>query len=274
MAVFPQALDGGETTGPTTSSAAAGGVQACTASASTNTKGSYAEVVTSTAHDCDGFLVSIAGQTSNVRVLVDIAIGAAGSEDVIVDNIPWSANQNLTVSFYVPYALPAGTRIAARCQSSTGSVVASVSVALVKGGWRTPPAGATVVTWGADTADSGGTALDAGAAANTFGTIVQLSASTANDVKAIALQVAANANATPTAGSFVVRVMVGGSGSEVPVVDVGFRAAATADSYGPCPDFWFPCAIPAGSRVSARAMSTVTDATDRVFDVVVFGMEC
>lgn len=270
MAVFPQAIDAGVAIGPTTSS----DVTAVTASASVNTKGSYAAVVASTAVDCDGFLVTFAGQTSNVRVLVDIAVGGAGSEQVIVANLVWSANQNLTQTFYVPVSLPAGTRISARCQSSTGSVVAAVSVTLVKGGWRTPPSGSRVVTWGADTTDSGGTALDAGAAANTFGTIVQLSASTTADVFAVAVQVAANANTTPTAGSFVVRVMVGGSGSEVPVVDVGFRAAATADSYGPGPDFWFPCSIPAGSRVSARVMSTVTDATDRVLDVVVFGMEC
>lgn len=270
MAVFPQAIDAGVAIGPTTSS----DVTAVTASASTNTKGAYAAVVASTAVDCDGFLVTFAGQTSNVRVLLDIAIGGAGSEDVIVDNLLWSANQNLVHTFYVPVSLPAGTRIAARCQSSTGSVVTAVSVVLVKGGWRTPPSASAVITWGANTADSGGTALDAGAAANTFGTVVELAASTAADVFAVALQTAANANTTPKAGSFLVEILVGGAGSEVPVAAIGFRAAGVADSYGPGPDFWFPCAIPAGSRVSARVMSTVTDATDRVLDVVVFGMEC
>lgn len=36
--------------------------------------------------------------------------------------------------------------------------------------------------------------------------------------------------------------------------------------------FAFPCDIPEGSRIAARSMCSVTDATDRLADIVVIGV--
>ncbi len=272
MAQWPPAVGGGETSGPSSSNTGADQVTAVAASASTNTKGSYVTARTLTA-DVDGLLIGYSVATANVRSLIDIAVGGAGSEVTVVEDLHYSAAAGLTQWFYVPVSAPSGTVVRARHACSTGSTTAHVAIHEVKGGWFVPPPGGGCVTWGADATDSGGTLLDAGAAANTFGTIVQLSASTANDVRAVCIVMGGNANTAPTGANFAVRILVGGSGSEVEIATVGFRASTNADAYGPLGCSWLPCSIPAGSRVSARLASGSTDATDRTCDVVVYGLE-
>ena len=268
------AVGGGEVDGPTTSSNAAGGVRTVSASGTANTKGAYVELVTSTAADADGMLVMYAQVTSNVSHLCDFSIGGAGSEVLMATNLHLSAGNNVPEWFYVPGPIPAGSRIACRTQCSTASSQLVASCVLVKGGWFAPPPGGSIVTLGANTADSGGTPINAGAVANTFGAWVQLTASTPQDIKAMALKVGGINNTTPTVGSGVFQIGFGAAAAEVPVLAVPNRMGTALDNYGPMPDFWFPCSIPAGSRVAARWMSTVTDATDRVCDLIGYGLEC
>ena len=100
------------------------------ASATANTKGSWAEIVASTAKDYAGFfgVLGNAGDmaSANERRLIDIGIGAAASETVIVPN--WytnfeglgDVNQPMHMPiFWTPLA--AGTRIAARFQQDLTS---------------------------------------------------------------------------------------------------------------------------------------------------------
>ena len=99
------------------------------ASGSTNTKGSYSQVVASTTMDYIGFLFTLydsnnTGQVGNAgRYLFDIAIGAGGSEVPIVPNLPVVDNTGNTGihSLFFPIPIPSGTRIAVRCQCATAS---------------------------------------------------------------------------------------------------------------------------------------------------------
>jgi hypothetical protein len=65
---------------------------------------------------------------------------------------------------------------------------------------------------------------------------------------------------------------VGGAGSEVVFLNdirlfnSGLYNNFSPDHYGP-----LPVDIPAGSRISARAQCTGTDATDRLVDVIAHG---
>ena len=93
-------------------------------------------------------------------------------------------------------------------------------------------------------------------------------------VKAMALKVGGINNTTPSVGGGVFQIGFGAAAAEVPVLAVPNRMGTALDNYGPMPDFWFPCSIPAGSRVAARWMSTVTDATDRICDIIAYGLEC
>lgn len=101
-----------------------------TPSATAHTKGSYAQLVASTSVDYMGFMLALDGQNggaTNARdYLVDLAIGGSGSEVIIVPNhlSRWIAASGMNPNgsygpFFIP--IPAGTRIAARCQSGGAS---------------------------------------------------------------------------------------------------------------------------------------------------------
>lgn len=270
MAIFPVPYQGGSSHGPTTSLNTAGGV--ATVSSSTNAKGSYSTVRV-TSFDCDGFLFSWCCTGSNNRQLLDVAVGAAGSEQIIVADLHYGATANVTQWMYIPYSLPAGSTIRVR-HATSAAASAAYAVTEIKGGWAQSLKGCSIATYGATAADSGGISMDAGATNSTYGAIVQVVASTTYPIKAIAITLGANANTATTIGRAIIRVMVGASGSEVPILDLPVIQGGTAiDNYGPAPDFWFPVNIPQGSRISARMMSTVTDATDRICDIVVHGLE-
>ena len=244
-----------------------------TSSATVNTKGAYTQLLASSGFDYDGLLVMFAVVSTNVRYLIDVAIGAAASEQIIAGDLHASWGNNIPQWFYIPRSIPAGTRVAARSQASTASAQVRMSVVGVKGGFFAPQGGGDIVTMGAAAGTSGGTAIDSGATANTFGAWVQLTGSTTDDIKALCCTSGGNNNTTPTTGQGLLQIGVGAAAAEVPVLELPFQMGTTADNYGPLPPFWLPCSIPAGTRVAARFMSTVTDAVDRVMHVVAHGWE-
>jgi len=109
--------------------------------ATANTKGAYAELVASSARPYKAFYVMFGNMAQAARVaanfLVDVAIGAAASESVIVSNIQVAGEGQegirppIVGPYYVP--IPSGTRIAARCQCSgtTDTTQRDIDVALL-----------------------------------------------------------------------------------------------------------------------------------------------
>jgi hypothetical protein len=104
-----------------------------------NTKGSYAQLTASTSRDYMGFIISIDGLNAGLAqtgsdILVDLAIGAGGSEVNIVPNftVPIagtaSGMQGIVPSDIFPINIPSGTRIAARAQSATASRILGLTV--------------------------------------------------------------------------------------------------------------------------------------------------
>jgi hypothetical protein len=93
-------------------------------SATANTKGSFTQIIASTARDYAGFLLGFdnvsGGADSNVR-LWDFAIGSAGSEIVILPNIMVKMQSYHSLQPYIPMDIPAGTRISARNQATLAS---------------------------------------------------------------------------------------------------------------------------------------------------------
>lgn len=112
--------------------------------ATANTKGAWAQLVASTPAAIAGIVASFDTQgrttgTSNIDYLFDIAIGASGSERIILPNYyNFMTGAGLatliTVSDLMPLAIPAGSRIAARCQS--GNTTADRTVGLTLYGVR------------------------------------------------------------------------------------------------------------------------------------------
>lgn len=246
---------------------------AVTASGSTNTKGSYTQLVASSSFDASAIKVSLAPATSHTGYLVDIAVGGAGSETVIATNLPIYSRTGTVAVYDLPIHIPAGTRISARCQSATSAAVAHVSALLYSPPWgRAIPLSRTF-TYGVSTSTSlVTTQLDPGGSANTLGSYLQLTSSTASPIKAL-VPALMNANGAYSDANWLIDIAVGGAGSETVVIPK-LHAGASAPADIITPSTWpvFDIDIPASTRLSARAQCDITDASDRKIDIVLIGV--
>lgn len=242
-------------------------------SGTTNTKGSYTQITASTAFACDGLIVQLANDAADqADFLVDIAIGAAASEVVVAANlICGSTAETPTSSYYLPIAIPAGTRIAARHQSSAATKVVRVSVMLFSRGATGPALLQKCVTLGATTATTRGTSIDPGGSANTKGSYVQLISATVERYQAIAVGIGNQAQQTRETATWLLDIAIGAAASEKVIVPDLQLSSAVNRSITPA-TFFVPVEIPSGVRVSARCASTSNTATKRLFDVVVYGI--
>ena len=102
------------------------------AGASANTKGSWVEIVASTTNDAKGYTVMLMSDpsidTAN-QMLFDIGVGGSGSEQIIAADLflygdSFRAHGQAVGPFWTP--IPAGSRLAARVQSSTDGANARI----------------------------------------------------------------------------------------------------------------------------------------------------
>lgn len=107
-----------------------------------NTKGSWSQLIASTANPYKAILVAIGNQARDTRSgaswLVDIGIGAAAAETTLVPNLPArvQAATDLPVPRFhgpLPVHIPAGTRISARAQCSINTAGDRLLDAIVYG---------------------------------------------------------------------------------------------------------------------------------------------
>ena len=218
-----------------------------TANASANTKGNYTALAASLAFDCIGIILSYLSSQS-AYTLLDIAVGAGGSEQVVVPNFgvsnPAQAGGAITGRVFIPLAIPKGTRVAARIQTSNGGLTVTTKVTFVGKAFPIFHVPQRYEDWGADTTASFGTAVTAGNAAK--GSFVQLKASTGLTARWVSIEFE-----SVTAGSgtqITVDLAVGAAASEQVVIpDVFGDVGPLGCTVGP-----IPLTIPQGSRISAR----------------------
>lgn len=160
-----------------------------TASATPHTKGSWSQLVANSGARSLGIMVWLdnsAVSNTNTSILLDIGIGASGSETVLIPDLAAGYALNPSVSnashfYYFPLFIPAGSRIAARSQAVIASDVVTCRVNLFQRpsgfGW----VGARVTAYGVDAANSRGTVLSCGN--NTYGAATAVSGSTANPIR-------------------------------------------------------------------------------------------
>lgn len=244
-----------------------------TSGGTANTKGSYTELVSSTSTDAAGLLVRYDAATGNTTSnLIDIAIGAASSEQIIVDNMLLDNNVRYAHEIIIPLRIPAGTRIAARSQSSTssGSVICQIHLITETFGNDLPPVG-YVTTYGAATADSGGTSVDPGGTANTKGGYTEIIASTAKAHCGLIFLIGHRNNGTMVQTSWLVDIAVGAASSEQVIIS-NIQVRADPDEQLTILAPFIPVQIPAGTRLSIRVQCSITDATDRILDYCLLGV--
>lgn len=144
-----------------------------TASATPHTKGAYSsgQLLAVTAYDVVGIWIDInSSAASNTRTdsLLDIGIGASGSEKTIINNLlcGWrtGGTSGNPQGHYFPIFIPKGTRIAGRVQSAVVSKQIEVSIFLFEGDTRFGYGSifSACDSYGVDTATSAGTAHTSG----------------------------------------------------------------------------------------------------------------
>ena len=184
-----------------------------------------------------------------------------------------AASRNYADAFTFPVHIPAGTRISARQQGKAGSSITYIEIyCLGSNNYLSIPQQSKITTYGADESDSGGVSIDPGGTANTLGAYSEITASCGN-IKSFFFAVGQQVNTARTDAYFHLDISVGAAGSEV-VVLPGYTLLADSglDMVSPVWSPIFPISIPAGTRISARASCSINDATDRLIDLIVYGI--
>lgn len=238
-----------------------------TASSTTHTKGSYTQLIASTSFDT--FLVYIrvsivSVAANNTSMLMDFAVGGAGSETVIIPdlNVGYAGSNHLLAHYFkFPLFIPSGSRIAARCQSARSSGTARVQIQVL-GAPRQPCwFGEQVTAYGVDSSTSRATTTVTPGNNGAEGSWTQIVGSLGDDVKWL-VPCVDGGGTTLAARDIWMDVALGGSGSEQQLFENSVYITTTGNeevSLLPGPHGWAGD-IPAGSRLSAR-MSQVNNST-------------
>ena len=238
-----------------------------------NIKGGWLEIMAATPFACSGLHVSLASHLAHGRYLTDLAIGAAGSEIVIIENVySWQRDWVQGQGYYFPISIPAGVRLSARAQGTPANGASRPVIVGERAGSNTIPMVAQTATIGAVTADSAGTSIDPGATGDTKGAWVELSSSCPFDAKGFCFAIG-DQGITRQAAVYYWRldIGVGAAGSEHVVFgDWSFNCYSSASELHPNVSRVSYCPIPKGERISARALCNQAHATGRLFDVIVY----
>lgn len=200
-------------------------------------KGPYTELIAATARPSYGIMIALGNvgtvASTNTRMLVDIAVGAASSEIVIIPNLiagqacaSNSANGSPN-NYYFPIHIPAGVRISARCQTLALSDTVHVQVRLIEGQIPGKWYGSRVTAYGANTGNSTGTSHSHGNGA--YNTTTQLSAAIANPIRAMQVGIDLLADTTAVTKRGHLRIAAGSSINYI-VTDLPFRETTTLEN--------------------------------------------
>lgn len=238
-------------------------------------KSAWVELVGSVDHDTCGMYYYCGYYASGVDDnLFDIAVGAAGSEVVIVANIQSTVAYRTVETvhaMYIPLSIKRGQRISMRARSyGTTALIRHTIILQFAGGWL-PNSYARSATYGITESDCGGVLVDPGATTGTWGSWSEITASTTSDIQFLVMCIGARDNAALTTAQWGYQIAVGASGNEVVIVaDLSVVTHGTTDTL--TPGFHMVHAhIPAGARIAVRSRCSISDATDRLHDASIIG---
>jgi len=235
-----------------------------TSSATIHTKGAWTEVIASTTGNADFLVIGaqVSTNSTDTASLFDVGFGAAGAETTKIENVAIGSWASLAV--VVPFAIPSGTRIAIRTQSIVSAKAITFYVqAFDSGNYSNAPTAVDVI--GTSTVTSRGTALS-----STANTYVQLSASSANAYKAIAI-VPSMADASSSVFNETYTLATGPSGSEI---DRGSTTVNTTAGEAMQPQGMQALGLvsgsfPAGTRLAVKGNQSISGTN---FDVCLIGI--
>jgi hypothetical protein len=129
-------------------------------------------------------------------------------------------------------------------------------------------------TYGAATGDSGAVSVDPGGSANTEGSYSEITAGTTHNIKSLLIVVGTAGNGALSAANWLIDIATGTGGSEqILIPNLCMGAALQSDFMIPAVFGPFVVDIASGTRLAARAQCSITDATDRLFDMEILGLD-
>lgn len=243
---------------------------ALTAPGANNTKGAWLQLTASLAQSAGRIMIG-AESSGLADTLVDIGVGAASSEQVILENLVFSGRNELFNGYTFDYPIPAGSRVAARFQTTNTSISLYLIVLVGTGHFLSGAPHRKVTVYGANTADSGGTSVDPGGTAHTKGSYSEITASTTRRIRKLHIGVGNQGNNVRSYAEYLLDIAIGAASSEQVIIPdiplIGAQNEVIASNVGTS----FMVDIPAGTRIAARAQCSITDATDRLVDLTIHG---
>lgn len=220
--------------------------------ATAHTKSAWVQVIASTAANAN-YLQFLSGSVSleatDTSTLLDIGVGAAGSEVVVVPDLAIGGWSSAITA--MPVAIPSGARVSIRLQSArtTGTLSNNGILLLSSPDYALTPASVDVI--GINTGTSAGTALSGASGAWT-----QITSSTAKDYQCVVI--VPSTSSTNTANiTATLNLGVGASGAEREIGSLGGRFNASESFISQpvagvtgLPSICGP--VPAGSRLAIK----------------------
>jgi len=248
--------------------------QVAVTAGNSNAKGAWGQVVAATSFPWAGMILQL-GHTATVnRFAIDVGFGAAASEYIILPDYYVAENAaQQHHQLFLPMAVPAGTRIAARgmTNATTGTNTFRVQAVGIAANPRLPsPQMGRATALGFTAATTVGATVDPGATINTKGAWVELSAATPHDISWVLFGFGHEAVMTVN-GSYLLDVAIGAAAAETIVHANHYVLVSSARQVGTS-NWWLPLQIPAGSRVAVRAQCSLATATERLLSVVMYGV--
>jgi hypothetical protein len=261
---------------PATSIASSAYYISPTAGGGAHAKGSYSTLTASTAFAADGFVFQGVGHSNGLREsLIDLATGAAASETVIVANMYAGHGDNGIASGWwarFPLGVASGTRLSARLQCE----VAGTPYHLTVYAYSTDELPSTITgftCYGFTSATSiPGVSVDPGGTVDTKGSYSTIASSLANKVRAIAIK---PTQQNTGSGNCVWKydVSTGAAASEVVLLgDITMGCAFNSDMILDSV-VELPIEIAAATRIAVRSQCSINDATDRLVNFQIVGIE-
>lgn len=218
------------------------------------------QLVASTDYDWAG-VWAYTSEGSAIGSMWKLYVGGSGSETEFVEFVGSKSGTN-PMNLYIPIHVPAGSRVSAAKADADGfAATTRIHIAPVRGRSYDQLVSRGTLIGGASGAL---TNVDAGATADTKGSWVELSASTARDASGFTIIGYGDASCDTNVRYFI-DVGIGAASSEQVIFAnaAGATEAFRADLNGfPLGPIWTP--IPAGSRVAVRAQCSSTSANSRV----------
>lgn len=226
--------------------------------ATPHTASGWSEVVAATTTAITALYVRVDSFTQSASndssALLDIGIGPAGSETVLVPYLAAGYHYLDDRVFVIPVSVPVGSRLSIRCQSALTSGAIAVTLRGVdQPGYRQPPTQyATSLALGVNTAASQGTVLTAPASTGIKSAWTELSASCPQHLAGIIVNVQAGSDTSLHASGVMVDIGIGSAGSETVIVpNIAYYGNTQESMDARMPVVW-SANIPAGTRIAAR----------------------